>query len=515
MRINKLFLLSSFITLLSRIFGFIRDVAIASVFSLGLNTDAFFVSFRIPNLVRRIFAEGAFSQIFVPILIEYKKNHNTKETYIFISCVFRWLALLITLIAILGIIIAPVLVILIAPGFTKNFEQFQLTVALIRILFPYVVLISLSSLFASILNSLNQFFVTLISPIFLNISMILFALFVAPKLHVNNIIALAWSVLIGGVVQIFFNFIFLKKNKININCFRLKQPKIFKMFILLGPAIFGISINQILISINTAISSFFSPGSISWMYYADRIVELPIGILGVSIANILLPYLSQFASRNENKKYSNVLFWGIRICFYFVFPISIMLIILSRPIIITLFQYKNFSDFDVTMTQKSLIGYAIGLTGFILVKILTLAFYAHKNFRTPIYYAISMLLITQCMNILFVTYFQHAGLSLSISITAYLHAVLLYWKLRKEKYLILHKRWHKFILPILFSLFVMLLMTLYLSSLINDWTYGNLFYRLVRICSIILISSITYFSTLLIFGIKINNILNIGRIKIN
>ncbi|MDQ1237803.1 MAG: murein biosynthesis integral membrane protein MurJ [Wigglesworthia glossinidia] len=512
MRINRVFLLSSFITFLSRISGFIRDILIASVFTPGLHTDAFFVSFKIPNLLRKIFAEGAFSQVFIPILIEYKKNHNDMEINIFISCVFRWLVLFLILITIIGILIAPILVFLISPGFIKNFEQFQLTVSLIRILFPYIILISIASLFSSILHSLNQFFISLISPILLNISMIFFILFITPKLTENNIISLAWSVLIGGLMQLYFSFIFLKRNDISINYFQIKHPEIFKILFLIGPAIFGISINQILTMLNTAISSFLSPGSISWMYYADRIVELPMGILGVSIINILLPYLSKSISFNKIKEYSDILCWGLQVCFLLVLPSSIILITLSRPLIITLFQYQNFSDFDVIMTQKSLIGYAIGLTGFILVKILTLAFYSYKNFRTPIYYAAIMLLITQCMNILFVTFFQHAGLSLSISITAYIHAGLLYWKLYKKKYLIHFSGWSRLFLSILFSSFIMFIIILFLSSLVSNWMHGGIFYRLIRMSGIILISIIVYFSALFLLGIKINHILSFRSI---
>ncbi|BAC24276.1 mviN [Wigglesworthia glossinidia endosymbiont of Glossina brevipalpis] len=513
MKISKIFLMSSVMTFISRVFGFIRDVVIASIFGTGIYTDSFFVSFRIPNLLRRIFAEGAFSQIFIPILVKYRNNLGDEKAKIFASCIFKWLSLFLILITMVGIIISPEIVMLIAPGFINNTDQFVLTVSLLRILFPYIILISLSSLLTSILNSWNYFFISFLSPVFLNISIIFFSLYIVPLLNNNSIIALSWAVLIGGSVQLFSHFLYLRYIGIKINNFQLYQPDIKKIFILILPAVFGASVNQLLISINTAISSFLSPGSISWMYYADRIVEFPIGIFGASITGILLPLLSESVYKNQKKKYSDILHWSIKICFFLILPSSLILLYLSKPLVITLFKYKNFSNFDVFMTQKSLIGYSIGLTGLILVKIFTLSFYSIQNFKTPIYIAIISIIISQFMNLILVKYFQHAGLSLSIGITSYINAFLLYLNIKKRLFLIKKFNIKKFFMQLLFGLTIMFLTIFYLSCFIKNWEYGNIFFRLFRICCIIFISVTMYFFSLFLIGFNFKKIFNISHYK--
>ena len=418
-------------TFLSRILGFLRDSIIARVFGAGLATDAFFVAFKIPNLLRRISAEGAFTQAFVPILGEYKTKKSTADVAILVNKVTTLLAIFLVLITLLGVFGAPWLIYMSAPGFAQNPTKFNLTIDLLQITFPYIFFISLVSLAGGILNTYGKFLVPAFTPVWLNLSFIIGALFFSQYFE-KPVYVLAWAVFFGGLLQLFFQIPFLKQiGLIPKPDLDLRDAGVWRILKLMGPAVIGVSITQISLLINTIFASFLAIGSVSWLYYADRLMEFPVGILGVALSTILLPNLSKsFASKN-NKSYSKLLNWGLKLGLVFAAPAAVALFILSTPLITTLFYYGAFTAHDVQMTHYAVMAYSIGLVGLIIVKILAPAFYAQQNIKTPVKIALFTLLCTQFMNLLFIGFFQHAGLALAIGLGACVNASLLFYFLRK------------------------------------------------------------------------------------
>jgi len=334
-------------TFLSRILGFLRDSIIARVFGAGLATDAFFVAFKIPNLLRRISAEGAFTQAFVPILGEYKTKKSTADVAILVNKVTTLLAIFLVLITLLGVFGAPWLIYMSAPGFAQNPTKFNLTIDLLQITFPYIFFISLVSLAGGILNTYGKFLVPAFTPVWLNLSFIIGALFFSQYFE-KPVYVLAWAVFFGGLLQLFFQIPFLKQiGLIPKPDLDLRDAGVWRILKLMGPAVIGVSITQISLLINTIFASFLAIGSVSWLYYADRLMEFPVGILGVALSTILLPNLSKsFASKN-NKSYSKLLNWGLKLGLVFAAPAAVALFILSTPLITTLFYYGAFTAHDV------------------------------------------------------------------------------------------------------------------------------------------------------------------------
>lgn len=422
----------SSITMLSRVLGFVRDTILARIFGAGLATDAFFVAFKLPNLLRRIFAEGAFSQAFVPILAEYKNQQGEEATRTFIAYVSGLLTLVLALVTALGILAAPWVIWVTAPGFADTPEKFALTTDLLRVTFPYILLISLSSLAGAILNTWNRFSVPAFVPTLLNVAMIGFALFLTPYFD-PPVMVLGWAVLAGGLLQLLYQLPHLRKiGMLVLPRLNLRDSGVWRVMKLMLPAILGVSVSQISLIINTIFASFLAAGSVSWMYYADRLMELPSGVLGVALGTILLPMLAKTYSNKDRHEYSRLLDWGLRLCFLLVLPCSLALAILAEPLTVSLFQYGKFTTVDAAMTQRALVAYSVGLLGIILVKVLAPGFYAQQNIRTPVKIALFTLVSTQLMNLAFIGPLQHAGLALSIGLAACLNAGLLYWQLRKQ-----------------------------------------------------------------------------------
>ena len=353
------------LTLVSRILAFVRDVLIARVFGAGMATDAFFVAFKLPNLLRRLFAEGAFSQAFVPIFGEYRNRRGHEETQLLVDHVTTMLALILFVVTLVGITAAPVIVYISAPGFLKDAPKFDLTVQLLRITTPYIFFISLVAVAAGILNTYNRFWVPAFAPILLNVCFIAGALWLAPYFD-PPIMALAWAVFIAGIVQLAFQIPFLKKIGMLPNIrFSLKDAGMRRVIKLMGPAVFGVSIAQISLIINTIFASFLAVGSVSWLYYADRLMEFPSGMLGAALGTILLPSLSKCFASNNTAEYSRLLDWGLRLTFMLTLPAALALGMIAVPLLATFFQHGAFVAHDVLMTSRALIGYSVGLIGLI------------------------------------------------------------------------------------------------------------------------------------------------------
>ncbi|AMR68330.1 murein biosynthesis integral membrane protein MurJ [Aquipseudomonas alcaligenes] len=494
----------SSLTMVSRVLGFVRDTLIARIFGAGVASDAFVVAFKLPNLLRRIFAEGAFSQAFVPILAEYKTQQGEEATRTFLAYVAGLLTLVLALVTLLGMLAAPWIVWVSAPGFADEPERFALTVDLLRVTFPYILLISLSSLLGAVLNTWNRFSVPAFVPTLLNVSMIIFTVWLAPYFD-PPIMALGWAVLVGGLAQFLWQLPALKQvGMLVLPRLSLRDTGVWRVLRQMGPAIFGVSVGQISLIINTIFASFLVAGSVSWMYYADRLMELPSGVLGVALGTILLPALAKTYASADRADYSKLLDWGLRLCFLLVLPCTLALAIIAEPLIVSLFQYGKFTAHDSAMTQQALVAYSVGLLALILVKILAPGFYARQDIKTPVRIAIVSLLATQAMNALFIFVIdlRHAGLALSISLAACLNASLLYWQLRRKGIYLPQPGWAKFLAKLVLAVLVMAVVLLALMHYMPAWEEGGMLLRLLRLGVLVAAGASAYFAVLALLGFR-------------
>lgn len=492
-------------TMVSRIFGFMRDILQAIYFGAGPMTDAFNVAYKLPNLLRRIFAEGAFSQAFVPVLAEYKNNREFSEIQEFVASVMGMLLGVLLLVTILGIIFAGGIIFITAPGFIHDPHKLGLTISLLRITFPYILFISLASLAGGILNTWGLFSIPSFTPTILNLVFISFILFFRHYFH-PSILTLAWATFIGGMCQLLFQLPFLKKvNLLVVPKFNLSNPAVKKVLKLMAPAIFAVSISQISMVINTIYASFLPTGSLSWMYYADRLMEFPTGILGVALGTILLPSLSKFAGRNNHQQFSVTLDWGIRLCLLLTLPAMVGLGMLARVLTMTLFMHGKFGIYDVTMTSYALMAYSVGLIGLIMVKILAPGFYANQNIKTPVKIAVFVLICTQLMNLLFIEPLKLAGLALSIGLGACLNAATLYYFLRKKGLYTPEPGWERFLIKTVSAVLVMafaIKLSLYFLPLNFS---GHMLFRVLSLLTVCGIAGICYFGSLFVLGFRMRH----------
>lgn len=495
------------LTLVSRILAFARDVLIARIFGAGMATDAFFVAFKLPNLLRRMFAEGAFSQAFVPIFGEYKNRRGQEETKLLVDHVTTMLALILFVITAIGIVAAPILVYISAPGFAKNPEQFDLTVQLLRVTSPYIFFISLVAVAAGILNTYNKFWVPAFAPILLNLCFIGGALWGAPYFD-QPIMALAWAVFVAGFVQLAFQIPFLKKiGMLPTIRFSRTDEGMWRVIKQMGPAIFGVSIAQLSLIINTIFASLLVAGSVSWLYYADRLMEFPTGILGVAISTILLPSLSKSHATSDTAEYSKLLDWGLRLTIMLTLPAALALGMIAVPLLATFFQHGAFTANDVMMSRAALVGYSVGLIGLILVKILAPGFYARQDIKTPVKIGIVTLIATQAMNVLFVFGFHmaHAGLALSIGLGACLNSAILFYFLRKKGIYQAEAGWMKFFLKVMLAVVALGLTLWFGMGSEQHWLTTSGWARIIHLTWLVVAGVVVYFAVLFALGFRLRD----------
>ena len=492
-------------TLVSRILGFVRDSVIAGVFGVGPHTDAFVVAFRLPNLLRRLFAEGAFAQAFVPILGEYRHVRSADETRSLINHVATLLAVILVIVSAIGMIAAPLIIYLTAPGFVANADKFAVTVQLLRITFPYILFISLTSFAGAILNTWSRFSVPAFTPTLLNVSFIVFALWLAPFFD-PPILALAWAVFVGGLLQLGFQLPFLAGISMLPRIrFDLTDPGVWRILKLMGPAVFGVSIGQISLVISTIFASFLVTGSVTWLYYADRLMEFPTGLLGVALGTILLPSLTRSFADKTNEEYSRLLDWGLRLTFMLALPCAVALALLAVPLIATLFHHGEFGVEDVMMTRNALTAYSVGLLGLILVKVLAPGFYARQNIRTPVKIALVTLTATQLMNLVFIWRLQHAGLALAISLGACLNAGLLYYQLRRHKIFRPQPGWFAFLGKVAVALLAMGAVLWWAAGGDASWLTATTWWRIGRLSLLVVAGAAVYFASLWALGFRLRD----------
>ena len=496
-------------TLLSRILGFVRDFVIARAFGAGLATDAFFVAFKLPNLLRRMFAEGAFSQAFVPILGEYRNQRNAEDTRTLVDHVASLLSVVLFAITAIGIAGAPLLVWISAPGFAADAGKFELTVTLTRICFPYILFMSLVALAGGILNSWSRFALPAFTPVLLNLSFIAMALFAAPYFD-PPVLALSWAVFIGGLLQMAIQIPALKKIAMlprpTLNWRAAwADPGVRRITRLMGPALIGVSVSQISLIINTIFASFLKTGSVSWLYYADRLMEFPSGMLGAALGTILLPSLSRYHASENHVEYGKLLDWGLRLTLLLAAPAAVGLAILAVPLIATLFFHGAFSAEDVFRTREALVAYTIGLTGLILVKVLAPGFYARQNVRTPVRIALISLAATQVMNLAFIGWIGHAGLALSIGLAACLNAAMLYRGLRRMDIYQPQPGWPAFIAKLFLALLVMAGVLWFGMGSEAGWLQAGFLARSIHLAWLVPLGATAYFATLWLLGFRLGD----------
>jgi putative peptidoglycan lipid II flippase len=449
----------SLLTLASRITGLVRDLLMAATFGASGLTDAFNVAFRIPNLFRRLFAEGAFSQAFVPALAHSKETDGEAATQRLIDGVATALAWALLATCVVGIVAAPVLVWLLASGFKNTPHSFEAAVFMTRWMFPYIAFMSLVALSAGILNTWRHFAVPAATPVLLNVAMILAAWLGAPwfrSLGIEPIYAMAGGVILGGVLQLAVQVPALLRMgllpRIGTSRAALKralaEPGVRRVASMMAPALLGVSVSQISLMINTQIASWLGPGNVTWLDYAGRLMEFPTALLGVALGVVLMPQLASARASGDAQRYSSMLDWGLRLVVLLAVPSSLALMVFNVPLIATLFHYGAFKEHDVMQVALALAGYGAGLVGLIAIKVLAPGFYASQDMKTPVRIAIVVLVLTQLMNIALVPWLRQAGLALSISLGAMLNAGWLCFGLIKRGSYKPSPGWGRFLLQV-------------------------------------------------------------------
>lgn len=499
----------SLMTLVSRVLGFIRDMVVARFFEIGAGTDAFFIAFKIPNFMRRLFAEGSFSQAFVPVLGEYKTSRSLEETRELIDCVAGTLTGILFLITLLGVLAAPVLIMIFAPGFIGESEKFDLAVVMLRMTFPYLLFISLTAFAGSILNTYGKFGVPAFTPVFLNLTLIAAAIWLAPYME-QPVTALGVGVFIAGVIQLLFQYPFLRKLGLAPR-FRwgMAHEGVRKILRLMLPAIFGSSVAQINLLFDTLIASFLVTGSVSWLYYSDRLVEFPLGIFGIALATVILPSLSQRHAEKSPEKFNHTLNWALRWVLLMGVPATLGLLLLASPILVTLFQYGEFSAVDVKMSSISLMAYSLGLLGFILVKILAPGFYARQDTRTPVRVGIIAMLSNMVLNILFVVPLvmgdyeaPHAGLALATSVSAFINAGLLFYILWRDGIYRPEAGWVRLFIQLMPANIIMVLFLWWGIDPTDQWLQAEATSRVWSLTWLVIGGGVVYVLGILAAGIR-------------
>ena len=454
-------------TMVSRLLGLVRDVVIARVFGATDGTDAFFFANKIPNFMRRLFAEGAFNQAFVPVLSEYRSNKAHFEVKELVNAVAYSLGGVLAIVTVIVVIAAPLIAIPIAYGFTENPPKFQLFVEMLRITFPYLLLISMTAFCSAILNSYNRFAIPAITPALLNIALISASFLLVPYMRVPEL-ALAWAVLIAGVAQLLFQLPFLAKIRLlPVPKLSRKHEGVAKIKELMLPALFGVSVSQINLLLDTFIASFLVTGSLSWLYYSDRLMELPLGTFGIAIAIVVLPSLSRKHAESSMDDFSETLDWAFRMVCLIAIPATLALIVIAEPLLVTLFMNENFDEVDVVRSAGSLRAYAVGLLAFMSIKIFAPGYYARQDTKTPVKIGVIAMITNMILNIIFyLNGMAHVGLALATSLAAFLNAALLLFGLRKQKVFFFQVGWGVFLLRMIAANAVMVI---FLYSMSADW----------------------------------------------
>lgn len=510
----------SLFTLASRITGLLRDLLMASMFGANALTDAFNVAFRIPNLFRRLFAEGAFSQAFVPVLAGTKARDGEDATRVLIANVATVLTWALLLTCVLGVLGAPLLVWLLASGLKQDGASYDAAVQMTRWMFPYIGFMSLVALSAGVLNTWRRFVVPAATPVLLNLSMIGAALIGAPWLAargIEPIFAMAGGVMLGGVLQLAVQIPVLKRMglmpRIGLSWRAVhtawQDPGVRRILSLMAPALLGVGVAQISLMINTQIASYLAPGSVSWLFYADRLMEFPTALLGVALGVVLTPQLAAARANADSERYSAMLDWGLRLVLVLSVPCAVALLVFAQPLVATLFHRGALTDRDVGQIALALAGYGAGLVGLVAIKVLAPAYYASQDIRTPVKIAVAVLVITQLLNLALVPWLAHTGLALSIGLAALVNAGWLLAVLLRRGTFIPRPGWGKLALQVL-AASVLMAVLLAWSGQELDWIAlkAHGWQRVGWLALIMLAAGAVYFGALWAAGLKLRQLLH-------
>ncbi len=496
-------------TLISRILGLVRDIVLARYFGAGIVMDAFIVANRIPNMLRRFFAEGAFSQGFVPVMARYREQHDHDEARILVDAVAGTLGLILFVITLIGVIAAPLLVLMVAPGFVGEDGRFDLATTMLRFTFPYLFFVSLTAFAGGILNTYGKFAAPAFTPVLLNVVLIGSAIWLSPKLAEPGM-ALAYGVFVAGVVQLLFQIPFLAK------IHAIPRPRwlpthagVRRIGKLMLPAIFGSSVAQINVLLGGIIASLLGVGKISLLYYSDRLMEFPLGLFGIALATVTLPYLSRQHASASTEDFARTVDWSMKLVIFIAVPAAVGLILLSDPLVATIFYGGEFSAFDVEMTALSLEAFAIGLIGFSLVKILAPAYFAREDTKTPVKVGLIALLVNFVLSVTFAILLtraghpgSHAGLALAISIAAVVNAWLLYRGLRRDGVIRHAPDWLPLLARFLIANVAMGVCLVLMSRPIDWWLASGVGSRSLWLGFSIVTAALVYFAVLLLSGLR-------------
>ena len=501
--------LVSGMTLVSRILGLVRDVVFARFFGASLVMDAFLVANRIPNMLRRFFAEGAFSQGFIPVMARYREKHDNDEAREFVDSIAGTLGLILFVITLLGVIAAPILVVIVAPGFIGDGGDFDLASLMLRFTFPYLFFVSLTAFAGGILNTYGRFGVPAFTPVILNVVLIAAAVWWSPRLEEPGM-ALAYAVFIAGVCQLLFQLPFLAQiHALPRPVWAPKHAGVRRAVRLMLPAIFGSSVAQINVLIGGIIASMLGVGSISYLYFSDRLMEFPLGLFGIALATVTLPYLSRLWANDSHDEFSRTLDWSMKLAMLIAVPAAVGLLVLAEPLIATIFYRGEFDAHAVSMTALALQAYAIGLVGFSFVKILAPAFFAREDTKTPVRIAIIALTVNLVLSISSAWYLTrigyagaHVGLALATSIAALLNAGLLYRGLRHDGVLVHGQGWAMLMVQMVLANAAMWAILLWLRRPLAWWLDVDLSTRATWLFLSVAAAAVGYFAVLIISGLR-------------
>lgn len=505
-------LIVSSMTLISRLLGLLRDIVIANLMGAGAAADLFFFVNKIPNFLRRLFAEGAFAQAFVPVLTEYEKTKSLDETKKLIAAVSGTLGTIVTVITILGVLGSSVITALFGFGWFLEWinggeeaYKFELASFMLKITFPYLWFITFTALSGAILNTLGKFAVAAFTPVFLNIAIISCALFLSPHLQQPEI-GLAIGVFIGGAIQFFFQIPFLAKEKLLVKpTWSWSDPGVVKIRTLMIPALFGVSVSQINLLLDTLIASFLQTGSISWLYYSDRLLEFPLGLFGIAIATVILPSLSSSHVTSSKDEFAKTLDWGVRMVMLLGFPAMLGLIVLASPMLRVLFMRGEFDIQDVSMASMSLWAYGSGLLSFMMVKVLAPGYYSRQDTKTPVKFGIIAMLCNIVFNIIFAIPYGYVGLAIATSLSATLNASLLWFGLYKRGVYQFQKETLSVLSRIAIAGLIMAAGLLIYSPKLTVWAQYSLFEASFSLLVIISSAVLLYFSVLAVIGVRLTH----------
>ena len=499
-------------TMLSRVLGLARDVVLANLLGAAPNADAFFVAFKIPNFLRRLFAEGAFSQAFVPVLTETREQGSHEAVRHLVDRVAGVLGGSLFVLTALAMVMAPWVALIFAPGFSRDVAKLALTADLIVWTFPYLFLISLTGFCGAILNTYGRFAVPAYTPVLLNLSLITAAVVWAPAMP-EPAMGLAIGVTLAGVVQLLFQLPSLRALKLTPRpVWDTKDKGVKKILMLMVPALFGVSVSQINLLFDTVLASLLPDGSVAWLYYSDRLTELPLGVFAIAIATVILPTLSALNSRAEPEEFSQTLAWAMRNVLLIAVPATVALWLLAEPILATLFQYGAFTDRDVEMAAASLRAYTVGLGGFMLIKVLAPGYYARQDMKTPVKIGIIAMVSNMVLNVLFVFplmwYFEmgHVGLALATSVSAWINAGLLYLGLRRGGISLTGVFEAKFVARLVVAVSLMGIAVSMMSPAVSLWLTADLSWRVGQMTLLVFAGMASFAMVLAVLGFKLNEV---------